>query len=252
MIRQLACLGILLTTVSAAQARVFNIANESFAAYLRGSYGSKFENTLNSKSSGTGVTLDADHEYNFSGEFGFIYAMPWMNVRFGLEVIKPSDIKDAIGKSAAGAELYSMTSEISVMIPKFALEFNLHKWPSSRLYLSGGAGYANLAARNSYVFTSAGNTAFPGLADFYEDMRSSAMAYEGTLGYEHLLTDTTTYALEAGYRCLVFDEIYQNRDVTTFQGAVVKGDKAKNMDGENRSLDMTNIFVGLTLRFWIK
>jgi hypothetical protein len=252
MIRLIACLGILFSAISVAQARVFNIANESFAAYVRGSYGSKFENTLNSQSSGTGVTLNADHEYNFSGEFGFLYASPYMNVRFGLEVIKPSDIKDAIGKNAAEAELYSMTSEISVLIPKFALEFNLYKWSNSRVYLSGGAGYANLAARNSYVFTSAGSAAFSGMTDFYEDMRSSAMSYEGTLGYERLLTDSTTYALEGGYRSMVFDEIYHNKDVTTFQGPVVKGDKAKKMDGENRTLDLTNIFVGLTLRIWIK
>jgi len=250
MIRALGGLCILFAALSA-EARVFNINNESFAAYIRGTYGPKFENTLNSKSSGNDVTLNSEHDYNFSGEFGFIYASPYMNVRFGLEILKPTDIKDAMGKSSSEAELYSMTSEVSVLIPKFALEVNVYRWPVSRVYVSGGAGYANLAARNSYTMTAAGTAALGGLTEFYEDMRGGAMAYEGTVGYEHLLSDSTTFVLEGGYRSLVFDDIRHNRDVTGFQGAVVKTDRARNMDGSHRTLDLTNWFAGLALRFWI-
>jgi hypothetical protein len=252
MIRALAGLCIVLGTAGVAQARVFNINNEDFAAYVRGVYSPGIDNTLNSQSSGNNVTLDSKSAYTFSGEFGFIYASPWMNVRFGLEVVHPIDIKDSIGKSAAGAELYSMTSEVSVMIPKFALEVNVYRWPTSRVFVAGGAGYGNLAARNSYVMTAAGTAAFGGLTDFYEDMRGGAMAYEGSVGYEHLMTDTTTLVFEAGYRGLYFDEIKQNRDTTTFQGTVSKGDKAKTMNGADRTLDLSSWFTGVALRFWIK
>ncbi len=250
MIQALAGLCILLAMMTA-QARVFNINDESFAAYVRGSLGPKVENTLNSQSSGNGVILDSNHAADVSGEFGFLYASPYMNVRFGLEVLKPTDIKDAIAKNSTDAELYSMTSEISVMIPKFAVEVNAYRWPVSRVYISAGAGYANLAARNSYTMTTAGTTAFGGLTDFYEDLRGGAMAFEGTVGYEHLLTDSTTVVLEGGYRSLVFDDIRHNRDVTGFQGAVVKNDRARTMSGDPRTLNLSNYFAGLALRFWI-
>lgn len=251
MIRLLAGLCILIGALSA-QARVFNLNNENFAAYVRGTYGPTFENTLNSQSSGNNVSLDSKHLYNLSGEFGFIYASPWVNVRFGLEVLKPRDIENETGRNASGTELYSMTSEVSVMIPKFALEMNVYHLDTARVYVSAGAGYANLAARNSYTMTSAGTSAF-GMTEFYEDLRGGAMAFEGTVAYERLLTDSTTFVLEGGYRNMRFNDIKHNRDVTTIsQGAVVKGDQAKTMDGSPRALNLSNWYAGLALRFWIK
>jgi hypothetical protein len=83
-------------------------------------------------------------------------------------------------------------------------------------------------------------------------MRGGAMAYEGSVGYEHLMTDTTTLVFEGGYRGLYFDEIKQNRDVTTFQGPVSKGDTARTMNGAPRTLDLSSWFAGMSLRFWIK
>ncbi len=254
MSRSLAALGIFAAIWAVglpAQARIFNLNDENFAAYVRGSYGPALTNALNSQSSGNNISVNSEHPYHLSGEFGFMYAMPWLNIRFGLELLKPADIKDAVGKTSSGSEMYTMTSEISVMIPKVALEVTLHKSPLGRVYLEGGAGYANLAARNSYTMTAAG-TAATGLSDFYEDLRGNTMAYEGAVGLESLLTDSTTIVFEGGYRSLVFDDIKHNRDVTSFQGSVVKGDRAKNMNGDNRSLNMSNWFTGIALRFWIQ
>lgn len=241
-------------TLSRAQARVFNVNSESFAAYVAGTWGPSFENTLNSESNtitGTTVSVDSKNPYNLSGEFGFLYATPRANLRFGLEVIRPKEIADSKGQNAGGTDLYSLTSETSILIPKVALEISVKKWSNVRLFLEAGTGYASLAGRNSYTFTAAGSSAYSGLADFYEDLRGYAPMYEGSLGLEGLLSDMTTYVIQAGYRNLKFNEIKHNRDVTTFQGAVSKGDKATNADGTDRTFDMSNYFVGVAFRFWI-
>lgn len=241
-------IGALCFSPISAQARVFNINKEKFSAYIRGTWGPSFESTLNSESSGSGVTLNSSHSNALSGEFGFAYVARSANLRFGLEVLRPKEISDSPGTDSAGTEMYQMTSEISILVPKVMLEISLKKWAVSRLFIAGGAGYASLAARNSYTFTPSSTF---GLQDFYEDLRGGALMSEGLLGFESLLTDTTTYVIEGGYRSVNFAEIKHNRDTTTFQGPVFKGDPATNMDGSKRALNFSNYYVGVSLRFWL-
>ncbi len=234
------------------EARVFNIEKESFAAYLKGTYGpSSITNSLNSDSKGNNATLDSRLPYNLSGELGFVYATPVVALRFGLEVIRPPDLKDAKGTDAGGNNLYSLTSEMSVLVPKFSMDINMKHWEKAKIFLEIGAGYASLAARNSYTFTAAGKTQFS-IPDFYEDLRAGAPLYEAGLGYESLLTDATTFLVEGGYRVLNFTSVKHNSDTTTFQGPLTKGTVATNMDGSNRTLNLNNYFIGLSLRFWLK
>ncbi len=246
---------IVLLMAASAQAKVFN-GDESLAAYISGTWGPSYENTLASSSNTdilTAITLNSKHPYNMSGEFGFIYATTRSKLRFGLEVIRPKEIQDESGQDSNGNSLYSLTSETSVLIPKAGVEVHVENFGSTRMVLSLAAGYASLAARNSYVFTTAGNTTYSGLANFYEDLRGYATMYEGSLGFEGLLADMTTYFLNVGYRNLKFEEIKHNRDITPFSGnPVVKGDVAKNIDGSNRTLDLTNYFIGISFRFWIR
>jgi hypothetical protein len=237
-----------------AQARVFNVNSESLAAYVSGTWSPTFDNTLTSESntnSSTSVSINARHPYNLSGEFGFIYAQPRVNLRFGLEVIHPFDIKDEIGKDSNGGELYSLTSETSVLIPKVAIEVTAKRFSTTRLLVTGGVGYGYLIARNSYTFTPTGTAKYGGIPDFYEDLRGYAMMYEGSVGLEGLLSDMTTYVLQAGYRSLNFTEVKHNREVVTFQGPVNPGDVAQNKNGQNRTLDLSNFYLGIQLRFWI-
>lgn len=233
-----------------AEARVFNMAKESFSAYLRGTMSPKFTNTMASASSGSSVTLDASHTSNRSIEFGLIYSSVLVNLRFGLEVLNPEDIKERSATNSSGTKLYSMDSEFSVTTPKMNFEINFYRGAASRAMLLLGVGYANLVARNAYTMTSAGTTAL-GPTDFSEDLRGTAVSYEGGLGYEFLMTDTTTLMLEAGYRSMNFTTIKHNKDVTGFQGSVVKGDRATNLDGTNRTLNLSNYYGGLTFRIWI-
>lgn len=236
-----------------AQARVFNFGNESFAAYVGGAWSPGFENTLNSQSNSTSsvpVTINSKHPYNLDGEFGFIYTKAGVSLRFGLEVLRPKDINEEKATSN-GLEVYSLTSEISVWVPKVAIEVTAKQWPTARLFFEAGTGYASLAARNSYDLTDAGDSAYGGLTDFYEDLRSYTPMFEGSVGYETLFTDSTTVVFHAGYRRMNFDDIKHNRDVTTFGGPVSKGDAAVNADGTKRTLNLSNYFVGASLRFWI-
>ncbi len=244
---------LLLITLLSAQvdAKVFSFNSESFAAYLKGNlYPGRFENTLNSESHGTSSTFDSYLQYNLAGEFGFVYARPRVQIRFGLELIHPLDKKDESGTNAAGASLYSMTSELTVMVPKVGVDVTVKSWPQARAYVGGTVGYASLAARNSYTFTAAGTTQY-GIGDFYEELRAGAPQYEGIIGYERVFSDSTTIAVEGGYRNLVFKDVKHNKDVTTFQGAVEKGDKAMNDDGSDRTLNLNQYHIGLNLRFWI-
>ncbi|MEZ0393080.1 MAG: hypothetical protein ACAH59_12740 [Pseudobdellovibrionaceae bacterium] len=245
----------LLMGISRAQAKVFNFANVKLAAYLGGGFGPAQENTLLSKAnsdSANTVTLNSEHSYRYSGEFGVIAGGSKVNLGFGLEVLRPRELTDSSGKNSSDTELYTVTSEISVLIPKVTLEVTLKSWPKSRLFLNGQAGWATLTARNSFTFTADGQTAYSGLEDFYEDLRGMAPMYGGAMGFEKVFSDSTTYVFHAGYRSLVFDEVQHNRDVTTFQGAVTKGDKALNTDGQNRSIDLSSYFIGFMFRFWIK
>lgn len=237
-----------------AQAKLFNFSNASVAAYVGGGWAPAFVNTLNSKSSSnaaTSVNVNSEHPYNLSGEFGFMTGGAKANIGFGLELMRGKELSDEIGRTSSGSELYSMTSEISVLIPKVRIELVVKSWPKSRLYLGGEAGWATLVARNSYTFTAAGQTEYSGLADFYEELRGMTPVYGGSLGWEKIMSDTTTIILHGGYRGIVFNEVNHNRDVTTFQGAVSKGDLAKDSSGNNRSIDLTSYYVGLFFRFWI-
>ncbi len=233
-----------------AQARVFNMSKESFSAYLRGTMSPKFTNTLASSSSGSTVTLDANHTSNRSVEFGFIYSSLAVNLRFGLEVLNPEDIKERSATNTGGTSLYKLNSEFSVTTPKMNVEINIYRGATSRVMLIVGVGYANLVARNAYTMTTTGTTAL-GVTDFSEDLRGTTVSSEGGLGYEFLMTDTTTLLLEAGYRSMNFTTIKHNKDVTGFQGSVVKGDQATNLDGTNRTLNLSNYYGGLTFRIWI-
>jgi hypothetical protein len=233
-------------------ARVFNFGQENFAGYIRGTYGgSGKSNTMLSESSGNDLTLDSSYANVSGGEFGFVYASQVVNTRIGFELIRPPDLKDRSATNAAEAQLYTVTSETTIFIPKIVFEVEMKRWSKYRMMLNLGAGTASLTGRNSYVLTDAGGTELAPIVEHYEDLRGNALMYEGSVVFEGLLSDTTTYMLEAGYRSLNFTTITHNRDVATFSGTVVKGDSAVNMDGSKRTLNLTQIYYALGFRFWV-
>jgi hypothetical protein len=232
-----------------ANAKIFDASKSAGGAYFRGSYGLGLENTLNTKSQGTGSKVDSTTPYNFSGEFGGLYSTKFFNIRVGVEIIySPEKDTDGI-YSSSGAKMYSLTSNIFVLNPKVGIEINVKRWARSRLQLGGSVGYAMLSARNSYAFNSAGTTQYA-LSDFAEELSATALSFEGMLGYETLMLDSTTIMFEGGYRSLTFDEVTYSKDVINFQGTKAKDAKALSDDGNKRSLDLSQAYVGMAFRFW--
>lgn len=235
----------------AVEARVFHINRESFAPYVRATYALAWDNTTFSESSGANTTVDGQAASNTGGEFGFLYATPVLSFKFGLELMAPTKQKGIKGYDAADTELFSLDSESTLMIPKAGLEFNVQQWQQSRLFLLVGAGMANLTTKNTYDMTAAGTAALSA-NDYNEELKASALMYEASLGFETVLSDTTTWILEAGYRQLKFSELKHNKDATLIGGSSAeKGDVATKNDGDNRTLDMSGYYAGLSFRFYL-
>ncbi|MBX2994495.1 MAG: hypothetical protein KF681_06730 [Bdellovibrionaceae bacterium] len=238
-----------------AEARVFQIGEESFAAYLRGQYGlAGQKDEPFAPASGAGSKFSDEYKTNMSYEFGFVYATPKVSLRIGFEFLKPADLKDMKGTdSGGGTEYYSVSNNISGFIPKVGVELNFKQWAQSRLFASANYGMATVTVQNSYTFTPAGVTAYPTPgADFREEIKGDGSLVEGSLGFETLLSDSTTIVLDAGYRTLEVGSFKHNVDSKGFQGNVSKGDTAKNTNGSDRTLNLNGGFVGLMIRVWIK
>lgn len=238
-----------------AEARVFEIGQESFAAYLRGQYGlAQQKDEAFAPSSGANSKFSDEYKTNMSYEFGFVYATPKVSLRLGFEFLKPTDLKDMKGTdTGGGTEYFTVSNNISGFIPKIGVELNFKEWAQSRLFASGNYGMATVTVQNSYTMTAAGNTAYPTPgADFREEIKGEGSSLEGSVGFETLLSDTTTVVIDAGYRTLQVNSFKHNVDAKNFQGNVSKGDTAKNTDGSDRSLNLSGSFVGLMIRIWIK
>lgn len=241
--------------LNVAEARVFSFKNDGFVPYFKGGYNpTERQNTLLSESSSV-PSIELDYQDAFTSdqsiEFGFGWAGPKTTLRFGLEIVRPVPIENQTAKStAAGLDLYSYTSEASAVIPKVVIEGHLYYFSISRFNLFLGAGYADLVARNSYVFLADGISQY-GVADFAEDLRGKATSLEAGVSWECLLADTTTFQLDAGYRSLEFTEVTYGKDVTNFQGTYAKDSVALNSDGTKRTLDLSGPFVNLALKFYI-
>lgn len=130
-----------------AQAKVFDLNTESFAAYFGFTGGpSSIGKSAYENEAGAGVTFTNSVAYNYSGEFGFLYSRPSVSMRFGFEFLRPQLIENLVGRSSS-SDLYSETSDILGYVPKFSMEFNLRKDQVSRSFVSASAGYATVTLK---------------------------------------------------------------------------------------------------------
>jgi hypothetical protein len=242
-------LTLILASGCLAQARVFTMSKESFAPYLRGTYmPMSMTDGVYSGALGSGSSAETKMKYDASGEFGVVYGNPNVSVRLGVEYLMVPRVSENAANTS-GTALYSIDSQTTVLTPKLALEFNLKTWQEGRLFFMAGAGYANLSSKNSYAFTGASTY---GLSDFSESLKATTIMEEASFGFEGLMSDATTFAFELGYRNLKFDKIKYSNSDTGFGGAFSSGDTAMNTDGSKRTLNLSNVFIGISLRFWLK
>ncbi|WP_413570739.1 hypothetical protein ACLWBD_14105 [Bdellovibrio sp. HCB117] len=240
----------LLLLTSTAQARVFNIQKETFAAYFLVSGGGSAIGTegLDGEASSS-INYSGGVNYNYSGEFGFLYSVRYLNFRFGFEILKPSTLDSTANNGTA--DLYSANSQILGYVPKVGVEVNLQSTASYRSFISATAGLASVTMKNAYTLTADGQTAFPGVADHTAESKGSGTSLQASLGYEGNLSDTTTILVEFGYRQLKIDNLKYSKDVTTFSGAKSSGDAVLNTSGEQRELDFSGGFISLGFRFYM-
>lgn len=250
-LRSLALVLVILSVSSQSSAMIFDMNLEKFAAYFRANYAPTTSNKATyEKSSPFSEVYTGDLTVIYGAEFGFVYSTRFLNIRFGLDVIRPPTLK-VEAANVSGTKLYDLTSDISAITPKIGIEYNVRQWKNSRIFLNANYGQSTLGLNNAYAFTASGAAAPIGGVDHTEEGRASATLIEESLGYEVLMFDTTTVVFDLGYRSLKFASITHNRDATTLQGAKVKGDAMLNTDGTNRQVDLTGYYAGIQFRFWV-
>lgn len=241
---------ILILISNSAQARVFNINRDSFAPYFLATGGSSLVGTSALDGEGNaGVTFNSGVTYNYTGEFGFLYSRSRGSLRFGFEFLKPPLLESTANDGTS--DLYSAKSDLLGYVPKLTFELNVHSTGTYRSFVSVGVGSASITMKNDYVLTAAGQTAYPGVVDHSTEAKASSTLASASLGYEGLMTDTTTILVEFGYRQLKFDNFSYTKDVTTFSGAKVSGDKLLTNSGADRVLDFSGGFISLGFRFYL-
>jgi hypothetical protein len=233
-------------------ARVFRMSNESVAAYFGGTYApSSLKQTHFSGTSGTGATIDKSALTNYGGEFGVLFTSQAIGMRLGMELIKPGTLTKAVGADSGGQKLYDFESSISALVPKVTIELNLKTADTWRVFLALGGGTAAASYKNSYTLAVAGQAAYPGVADFSEEGTGNAILYDGALGFESLMNDTTTIALSVGYRKLEITQYKYKTNVTNFSGAHLKNEIVLNDDGTNKTSMFTGATGFLVFRFYL-
>jgi hypothetical protein len=233
-----------------AQAKVFNINRESFASYFSVGGGSSLMGTSAfSGESGSGVSFSQKSQYLYQGEFGFLYSVSLINLRFGIEILKPQVLEG--NASNTSGDLYRYKNDILGFAPKLGLEINLDRQAASRSFVSIGAGIADVSLKTDYVLTSLGQSTYSGVTDHGIEAKGTGTTLSAALGYESLLSDSTTLAFEMGYRQLKVDKFKYSKSATTFTGAKASGDTVVDSDGNNRKIDLGGFFIALGFRFYL-
>ncbi|MBO9666110.1 MAG: hypothetical protein J7501_04795 [Bdellovibrio sp.] len=232
-----------------AEARVFDMNRDSVAPYFNVTGGASMLSDSAYKLEATGVSTDSEVKYNYSGEFGFLLSRRLVGLRFGIEILKPQSLDNITGKNAGGVAQYTASSSVLGFVPKIALDLNLNSTPAYRSFISLAAGYADVTLKNEHTMTAAGNVSYPGV-DTTLESKGTGTLLAATLGYEGVLSDTTTYVFEFGYRQLKIDKLKYSKDYKTFNGNVSSGDTVK-MGSENRVLDLSGGYISLGFRFYM-
>ncbi len=244
------CIGLIGLTPSTAMARKFDMPNERFSTYFGGGYGlSNVSDHAFAMSSGSGVQTDQVVGSNYSGELGVLFGSQRFQLRVGGEYLLAKALEGVNGSSGA-TPYFTMSSKITALIPKASIEIPVWKRLESRISLGGGAGMASVSLEQSYTMTSAGATAL-GVSDYIEKGEASVTMWNAYLIGETLLVDTTTVALEMGYRSLKVGSLTSQKATSAITGGQSSGGTLLNGDGSARSFDFGGAYVNLYFRFYL-
>lgn len=255
MIRALATFALFALIGSQASARVFNLNDRSFATYFGGGIGpSNLSRQPWGKSCSNGANIcstDKSTKYNYSGEFGALFAGTKMNFRLGVEFLLPQHMSEVQGTNASsGASLFTLDSTTRAIIPKATIELVAWKTKLTSLIFGGSVGYAMVTMENDYTMTATG-TAQLGTGSFNEKGKGTATSGEGFVGFEFVFSDNVTLMTTLGYRYLVVNRLtHASATKVIGGGTVAEGDLVTNEDGTARTLNLSSANAGLNFRFY--
>lgn len=235
-----------------AQARVFTMKDLTFAPYIRGTFGDSWLHREPFVQEIGSADVGPTSTYEYSGELGFLINLGAFNFRLGAEILQPG-IVSGNGTSPSGNQLFILNSSVFVFDPQAALEVIVKEWKSSRLLVTGGAGYATVSVTNAYTMTASGQTQY-GVSSYSESLTGTAMNYFASVGCEFLFTDRLMVMFEGGYRYFLVNTLYHAQDEKTLAepNGATKGAPALNSDGSDRHFDLSGGFVGISLRFYLQ
>jgi len=245
---KLVCAFLILFLGLSAEARVFKLKDETFAAYVHFMGGT----SLIQKSSfeRTDVTFSNKVDYNLSGDFGVLFAMSRANFKLGLEFIRPQVVSGAQAIGAGDVLYYRVTSGIISYGPVAGLDLILKAGESYRIYITTALGYMKTTLKNDYEFSSQGRTNYGGINDYTEEGSAIGAMGRGGLGLEFSLADTATLAFDVGYRSLTTTNLIHERTAVTLNGSVVSGGVMKDQNGNDRKVNLSGGWAGIGLRFY--
>lgn len=233
-----------------AQARVFNLHNEHFAPYFRGSIAmSNLGDSTFGGSSGSSTEFSETPDYNYTGEAGFLFTATHVGFTAGVEFLGASTLSTT-GTDSSGTELMDLESKVRGTILKAGILWHYKLGPTYRAYVALNGGLADLKLHNSYELNSAGSSAYSLTAVDEKAVAQSILA-EILFGFEFNLADVTTMLIEGGYRDLRVDKWDYKGSGTNFMGTYTDGESVKNHDGTERKSNLGGWLLAIGFRFYI-
>jgi hypothetical protein len=233
-----------------ANARVFDMYNQSLGAYFRGEFGnSNVSQDAINHMSGSDTNFTKKVQYTNSFEVGFLMPNKFYSFRFGAQFTIPERITGAEGTNPAGTVLMNVDSSIFEFFPMMALDIFAIKTPNTRMLISFGGGYGKVMQKNKYTLTAAGKTAY-GISSFDEQMSQYAYFLETSLGYEFYFLQNTTINIDLGYHYCMANSFKYDHDTTNFTGTHPSGNDVYDALGDQHKVNLSYFFAGVSFKFY--
>lgn len=232
-------------------ARVFNLYNQSFGAYVRGSAGiSNAQQDAFLKTSGSQTQFTETIKYSSSLELGFMFPTPQYSFLLGFQVLHPQSLTSLEGKKSDGSLLMNVDSRIYGFFPVAHFDYFLKRTPNTRVIFSLGGGYGKVSVKNSYNLTPAGSALYSA-SQFNSSWSQYAYTFESSLGYEFVLSSSATMLFNMGYRYAKAHELKYDQDTPNFAGGTnPSGSPVKTSAGDAPVIDLGGIFAGISFQFY--
>lgn len=193
------------------------------------------------------LEIDKKVTYGLTGEIGVVFSSQVINLKIGVEIIKPNKISNLSIKDTNDNTAFSLTSEVLVYVPTIGVEIIFFKKHQSRFFWEINGGPATVTLNNEY---SSIDSSY-GISDFIEKAEGTVYTINSAFSYEINFFDTSTSIFSLGYRHLIIEKLKHQASYTSFIGTHQKGDYVLNSDDSYRKLNLSGIFFSLSFRIYL-